>query len=184
MRRRSSSACRPGSRRAPCRGRRHQYRRIAIHATLLNATRLVGPEPEPQHRGHVPDALMRALLVVLDARCTRPPKHPVGPVRPRFRRTPSPVRKSPRRVLPAFDLAGRGRRPRCGQQVFGCRSPGRSDQTGPHRSLGRNGPCTLLPLSVKICSGQPYARMALVNASHVGRAVARATTCARLTKRE
>jgi hypothetical protein len=49
---------------------------------------------------------------------------------------------------------------------------------GPNRAVNT------LPLSVKICSGTPCARIAKASASHTGRAVARATTQADTAKRE
>jgi len=49
---------------------------------------------------------------------------------------------------------------------------------------GPNLPVNTLPLSVNTSCGTPKARIAFVNASHTGRAVARSTTCAEITNRE
>jgi hypothetical protein len=45
-------------------------------------------------------------------------------------------------------------------------------------------PVKTLPLSLRIASGTPWARMASARASHTGRAVARGTTLAETQKRE
>lgn len=58
----------------------------------------------------------------------------------------------------------------------------RSKSTSP--IPGPNRPLNTLPLSVKIASGTPWRRIANANASHVGRAVARATTNAEMQNRE
>lgn len=57
----------------------------------------------------------------------------------------------------------------------------RSNSTGP--GPGPKRAVNTLPLSVRIASGTPCARMAWARASHTGRAVARATTRAHTTKR-
>ena len=49
---------------------------------------------------------------------------------------------------------------------------------------GPNRPVKTLPLSVNTSCGTPKARIALVNASHTGRAVARSTTCVEMMNRE
>jgi hypothetical protein len=58
----------------------------------------------------------------------------------------------------------------------------RSNRTGP--GPGPNRAVKTLPLSVRIASGAPWRAIAASSASHTGRAVARATTAAEITKRE
>jgi hypothetical protein len=85
--------------------------------------------------------------------------------------------------VPPLDLSRRGRRPRRGEQVFIPFSTQiQSNSTGP--GPGPNLAVKTLPLSVKICSGIPWRRMANSNASQVGRAVARSTTNAETTNLE
>jgi hypothetical protein len=79
--------------------------------------------------------------------------------------------------VPPFNLAGCGRRPRRSQQVFDAVLPAntvKQDFSG----AGPNRPVNTFPLSVKICSGTPYVRIASSKPSHIGRAVALETTCA------
>ena len=60
----------------------------------------------------------------------------------------------------------------------------RSNNTSELDPAGSNRPVNTFPLSVSICSGTPHRRIAATNASHTGRAVARATNIADTTNRE
>ena len=69
------------------------------------------------------------------------------------------------RLVPPLDLAGRGRRPRRGQQmpdpVLGA-DPVEQHRPGP----GPNRPVNTLPLSVRICSGTPWAQRRQQRVTH------------------
>ncbi len=166
-RRRRSSRC--GRRRASLTAPR------SLDHRLVEGPRVGQPEPLPG-RDH-PDALMRPLVVVL--------VHPgvdARPARRRDRAKTLPSRNSRlsvlwnRSTLPVVvgdrGAVNRWRMP-FSRQI---RSNSTSPVPGPKR------PVNTLPLSVRIASGTPWARIACANASHTGRAVARRTTTRRHTE--
>lgn len=88
-------------------------------------------------------------------------------------------------LVEPLDLAGGGGRMRRGQQVTDAVIVTDAvERTAPVRCPDRNGRTTPWALSVKICSGTPWRRVASVNASHTARDVAWATTLASTQKRE
>jgi hypothetical protein len=89
------------------------------------------------------------------------------------------------RLVQSLDLPRRGRGPGLGQPLGDAILP--ADPLEQHTSAGRglpNRPVNCLPLSLSTSPGIPYSAIAVTNAEHTARAVARATTVAMTQNRE
>jgi hypothetical protein len=134
-------------------------------------------ELEPFDRRHPPDRLMWPLMVVM----LHPPVELGLRVPNRGERLAveelAAQRLCQRSILPVVV----GERGAVKRWVIPLLRQIRSKRTGP--GPGPNRAVNTFPLSVRIASGTPWAAIAASSASHTGRAVARATTCAHTTKR-